>query len=81
MFYPCLYFFATWDAWKDAEGGKEKYSFRPFVFTAYSVTVGCIYSSSFRTFGLLFRPIWLPMLCVIPGVICGLLIQKLLLKV
>ncbi len=31
LFYPCLYFFAMWDAWKDAGGGKERYSFLPFV--------------------------------------------------
>ncbi|MFJ8247080.1 hypothetical protein [Peribacillus asahii] len=80
MFYPCLYFFAMWDAWKDAGGGKGKYSFLPFVFAAYSVTVGCIYSSGFRPFGLLFGPVWLTILCVIPGVICGLLIKNLLLK-
>ena len=43
MFYPCLYFFAMWDAWKDAEGGKGKYSFLPFVFAAYSVTRKRIY--------------------------------------
>ncbi len=26
MFYPCLYFFAMWDAFKDAGGGKKPYS-------------------------------------------------------
>lgn len=80
MFYPCLYFYAMWDAWKDAGGGKAKYSFLPFVFAAYFVTVGTIYSLTFQPFGILIGPIWLPMLCVIPGVICGLLIMKLLLK-
>ena len=69
-----------WDAFKDAGGGKERDSFLPFAFAAYSVTVGCIYSSGFRLFGLLLGPVWLPILCVIPGVMCGLLIQKLLLK-
>src|SRR5699024_11039626 len=29
MFYPCLYFFAIWDAFKDAGGGKKPYSFLP----------------------------------------------------
>src|SRR5689334_16865650 len=29
MFYPCLYFFAMWDAWKDGGGGKERFSFLP----------------------------------------------------
>ncbi|QGQ46321.1 hypothetical protein [Metabacillus sediminilitoris] len=78
MFYPCLYFFAMWDAFKDAGGGKEKYAFLPFVFSAYFVTVGCIYSSSFRIFGVLFGPVWLPMLFVIPGLVVGLLIKKIL---
>ena len=40
MFYPCLYFFAMWDAYKDAEGGEDRFSFLPFVFSAYFVTVG-----------------------------------------
>ncbi|MGG0369755.1 hypothetical protein [Priestia endophytica] len=73
MFYPCLYFFAMWDAFKDAGGGKERYSFLPFVFGAYFVTVGLIYSSSLKLFGLLFGPVWLPMLFLIPGVGIGLL--------
>jgi hypothetical protein len=81
MFYPCLYFYAMWDAFKDSGGGKEPFSFLPFVFAAYFVTVSCIYSSGFRIFGLLLGPVWLSMLCVIPGVICGLLIKKLLLKI
>ncbi|WHX39752.1 hypothetical protein QNH36_19185 [Mesobacillus sp. AQ2] len=76
MFYPCLYFFAMWDAYKDAGGGKEKYSFLPFVFSAYLVTVGCIYSSSFLLFGVLLGPVWLPMLCVIPGLVVGIIIKK-----
>jgi len=75
MFYPCLYFFAMWDAFKDAGGGKEKYAFLPFVFSAYFVTVGCIYSSK-TIFGILFGPVWLPILFVIPGLIVGLLIKK-----
>ncbi|WP_349655130.1 hypothetical protein [Neobacillus sp. YX16] len=42
MFYPCVYFFAMWDAYKDAGGDKEPYSFLPFVSSAYLVTVGLI---------------------------------------
>lgn len=76
MFYPCLYFFAMWDAFKDAGGGNEKYSFLPFVFSAYFVTVGCIYSSNLRIFGILFGPVWLPMLFVIPGLAVGFIIKK-----
>ncbi|KRG12387.1 membrane protein [Virgibacillus soli] len=73
LFYPCLYFFAMWDAYKDAGGGKEPYSFMPFVFCAYFVTVGTVYSSKIT-----YLPgiIWFPMLCVIPGVIVGLFIKR-----
>ncbi|MCJ8009961.1 hypothetical protein ACFFF5_20150 [Lederbergia wuyishanensis] len=76
MFYPCLYFFAMWDAYKDAGGGKEKYSFLPFAFSAYFVTVGTIFSTKLRLFGVLLGPIWLPILSVIPGLVVGFLIKK-----
>jgi hypothetical protein len=36
MFYPYLYSFAMWDAFKDARGGKDRYSFLPFMFGAFS---------------------------------------------
>jgi hypothetical protein len=74
MFYPCLYMFAIWDAYKDAGGGKESFSFLPFVFSAYFVTVGLIYSSNLKVFGVLLGPVFLPMLFLIPGIIIGLLI-------
>ncbi|WP_079528199.1 hypothetical protein [Halobacillus hunanensis] len=80
MFYPCLYFFAIWDAYKDAGGGKDIFSFIPFVSTAYVVTVGVIYSPSFTLFGILFGPVWLPILFVIPGLLLGLLVRILLVK-
>ncbi|MED4262418.1 hypothetical protein ABEX88_11455 [Priestia megaterium] len=76
MFYPCLYFFAMWDAWKDIGGGKDRHAFLPFVFAAYFVTLGCIYSSSVKLFGVLLGPIWLPMLCVIPGLALGTILRK-----
>ena len=75
MFYPCLYFFAMWDAYKDAGGGTKPFSYLPFVFGAYFMTVGVIYSSSFRLLGVLPGPIWLPLLSIIPGVFVGFLIQ------
>ena len=37
MFYPCLYMFSMWDAYKDAEGETPPYSYLPFVFGAYFV--------------------------------------------
>jgi hypothetical protein len=80
MFYPCLYFFTLWDAFKDAGGGQTPYSFLPFVCSAYSVTVGLIYSFDVTIAGIFFGPIWLPILSVIPGVAIGRLLQILLLK-
>jgi hypothetical protein len=80
MFYPCLYFFAMWDAFKDAGGGEEPYSFLPFVFGAYFVTVGLIYSSNLELFGIVFGPVWLPMLFMIPGIGVGLLLKKAMTK-
>ncbi|MFZ3579543.1 hypothetical protein [Virgibacillus sp. DJP39] len=78
MFYPCLYFFAMWDAYKDAGGGKSSFAFLPFAFSAYFVTVGLIFSSTFKMMGILFGPIWLPILSVVPGVVIGLLLKKLI---
>lgn len=78
MFYPCLYFFAMWDAFKDAGGGRARYSFLPFVFSAYFVTVGVMYSTSGEIFGILLGPVWFPMLMVIPGLAVGFLLMKVL---
>ena len=78
MFYPCIYMFAMWDAYKDAGGGKSPYSFLPFVFAAYFVTMGLIYSSTLSIFGVLLGPVFLPMLFLIPGISIGLLIKILL---
>ncbi|PLT27466.1 hypothetical protein [Peribacillus deserti] len=71
MFYPCLYFFAMWDAFKDAGGGKKPYAYLPFVSSAFLVTVGIMYSAHARVFGILLGSVWFPMLCVIPGLIIG----------
>ena len=81
MFYPCLYFFSFWDAVNDAGGGKDPYSFLPYVFAAFFVTVGLIFSSNLMIFGVLFGPVWLPMLFILPGLIIGLTIRIILNKV
>ncbi|HLS07499.1 hypothetical protein [Lentibacillus sp.] len=81
MFYPCLYFFAMWDAYKDAEGESKPYAFVPFVFSAYFVTVGLIFSPIFTIFGQPIGPMWLPMLGGLPvGLTVGGIIRWLLLK-
>lgn len=78
MFYPCLYFFAMWDAYKDAGGGRTPYAFLPFVFSAYFVTVGLVYSTRITISTIFFGPIWFPMICVIPGVFIGIIFQSIL---
>lgn len=80
LFYPCLYFFSMWDAFKNAGGGKDPYSFLPFLFPAYLVTVGIMYSAKVRLFGKLLGVLWFPMLCVIPGLVIGFLIKRILVK-
>ncbi|HEU5139108.1 MAG TPA: hypothetical protein VFT51_03985 [Bacillales bacterium] len=80
MFYPCVYLFAAWDAYRDDQGKISPYAFLPFVFAAYFVTVGLIFSPSFKLFGVLFGPVWLPILGLVPGVGIGLLLQLLLKK-
>jgi hypothetical protein len=78
MFYPCLYFFSIWDAVKDAGGGKEPTTYLPYVFSAYFVTVGLIFSPTFTIFGVLPGPVWLPILSVVPGLISGLIIKRII---
>ncbi|PFA66332.1 hypothetical protein CN378_13600 [Bacillus sp. AFS015802] len=80
MFYPCLYMFAMWDAYKLADDKKDKYSFLPFVLSAYTVTVGLMYSPKVYLLGNFIGPIFLPILFVIPGVLIGLLIRSALLR-
>lgn len=79
MFYPCVYMFAIWDAYRLAMPEDEKLSFLPFVFSAYFVTVGIMYSPKMTIFKLDLGPVFLPMLFLIPGLISGILIKTLLL--
>ena len=80
MFYPCLYFFAMWDAFKDAGGGRRGFSYLPFVFSAYFVTVGIMFSTKMTIHGVLLGPMWLPMLFTLPGLACGFLLKAMLNK-
>lgn len=80
MFYACLYSFAMWDAYKDAGGGKTPFASLPFVFSVYFVTIGMIYSSKITLFGEKIGPLWLPLLSVIPGLLAGYILQRILRK-
>jgi hypothetical protein len=80
MFYPCLYMFALWDAYRTAMPKTEKLSFLPFVFGAYFVTVGLMYSEKVKIFGVLIGPVFLPMLFLLPGLIIGFLLRWIILS-
>lgn len=71
LFYPCVYLYAIWDAYRDAGGGVEPFSFLPFVFSAFVGTIGVIYSPTFNIMGVYFGSIWLPILFLIFGFFLG----------
>lgn len=77
MFYPCMYMFAIWDSCRTVIN-PSRFAFLPFVFGAYFVTIGLIFSAKFQLFGYLLGPIWLPMLALFPGLVIGLLLKKIL---
>ncbi|MBD2870894.1 hypothetical protein [Paenibacillus arenilitoris] len=80
LFYPCLYLFAAWDAYRDSGAGEGKrFSYLPFITAAYCVTVGLIYSTKVKVFGVLLGPVWLPMLGCLVGVLAGLCLRRVLL--
>lgn len=79
MFYPCVYMFALWDAYRSAMPAEEKLSFLPFVFGAYFVTIGLMYSSKVVIVGVRPGPVFLPMIFLIPGLLIGFFLRFLLL--
>ncbi|MBD8070198.1 hypothetical protein [Bacillus sp. PS06] len=83
MFYPCLYMYAIWDAYKYSKKREETkpYIFLPLAFAAYFVTIGLMYSFKLKLFGILLGPVWLPILFVIPGITIGYLIRTIILRV
>ncbi|WP_108672093.1 hypothetical protein [Peribacillus acanthi] len=80
MFYPCLYMYAIWDAFRDSGEAKSKGLFLPFVCGAYFATVGIIYSKSLTLFGLLIGPVWLPILFMIIGNVVGAILKNIFYK-
>jgi hypothetical protein len=71
LFYPCVYLFAMWDAYKDAGGGVAPFSYLPFVFSAFLGTIGVIYSDVLNIRGIILGPIFLPILFLLLGVMLG----------
>ncbi len=81
MFYPCLYMFGIWDAYRDAGGGRTPFTMIPFLLAAFLATVGVTYSATMKVVGVLFGPVWLPMLFSVTGILTGILIRALLIRV
>lgn len=80
MFYPCIYSFAIWDAYKDGQQAVAPLSYMPSAFSAFTGTIGVVYSSNFRFFGVLLGPVFLPSFSALLGFILGYLLRKLLIK-
>lgn len=78
LFYPCVYMFAMWDAYRDAGGRDSPYSFLPFVFAAYVGTIGVVYSSVFHLSGVYIGPIFLPIISLCIGAALGILVRYIL---
>lgn len=71
LFYPCVYIFAIWDAYRDAGATTFRYSFLPSVCSAYFGTIGVILSPVFTFFAITFGPIWLGILGMLIGAVIG----------
>lgn len=69
MFYPCVYIFGIWDAYKDAGGGTTPYAVIPFALGAYFATIGIIFSRDFL------GAVWLGIVGLLLGIFVGLLIR------
>ncbi|AXF56350.1 hypothetical protein [Salicibibacter kimchii] len=80
MFYPCLYFFAIWDAYKDAGGDGKPYMAIPFASAAFITTIGVAYSSQ-TIMGVTVGPIFLPILSSFVGLALGFAARKIVMSV
>ncbi|WP_188207003.1 hypothetical protein [Alkalibacillus aidingensis] len=78
MFYPCLYMFSIYDAYKDAGGARDPYAYLPFTLAAFIGTIGVIYSPIFNVNGIYPGIIWLPIIFTILAFIIGYVIKKVL---
>ena len=80
MFYPCVYVYAIWDAYKDSGGPQKPFAYIPYVLSSYLGTLGVVYSSVFRVKGVLLGPVWLGILSIISGIFVGIIMQRLLMR-
>jgi TM2 domain-containing membrane protein YozV len=81
MFYPCVYMYSIWDAYRDSRENIPPLLSIPFAISAYVETIGVVYSKTFRINGVLLGPIFLPMICIFIGLGIGFLIRWFILKI
>lgn len=70
LFYPCVYMFGIWDAYRDADDVQKPLAFLPFVCAAFFATVGMIYSP------FILGPVWLTLMFCFIGIGAGILLKK-----
>ncbi|WP_227935007.1 hypothetical protein [Alkalihalobacillus deserti] len=75
MFYPCIYLFSMYDAYRDAGGKDVPYAAIPFAIAAYTGTIGVIYSQSFALSGHIIGVVWLPILSLLAGYLIGMIVR------
>jgi len=80
MFYPCIYMFAIWDAYHDAEQSETPLLFLPFTLSAYSGTIGVIFSNTFSIKDVLLGPLWLFLCSSLIGLGLGFFIRYVVLR-
>lgn len=78
LFHPSFYFFSLWEVYKKEI--TKPYAYIPFVTAVYTMTTGMFLSGKDRIFGLLLGPVWLPLLCLVPGVSIGYFLQRIMRK-
>jgi hypothetical protein len=80
MFYPCIYLFAMWDAYRDASEEVRPFLFMPFVIAAFFGTLGVIYSSKLVIKGIVLGPVFLSIIFMVIGLVAGNILQKVMIR-
>lgn len=80
MFYPCIYMYAIWDAYRDQAAKSAPFSYLPFAVAAFTGTIGVIYSQQFKFMGILIGPVWLPIIFMLLGVGIGSFLKLMLVR-
>lgn len=80
MFYPCVYLYAIYDAYRDGTNNKAEMLYIPFALSAYIGTVGAVYSARFKIAGAILGPIFCTFLFMVLGLGIGYGIRYFILK-